>query len=346
MIRDLNIINPVTYNGWDSLLISTPGHTFFHSSPWAQVLCETYDYRPFYFTLFDKDRFLALIPMLEINSILTGRRAVSLPFADSCEPLIDECVSCNEIVSRIIEYGKLYGWKFIELRGGAAVLKDAENFTCYYGHTLDLSPDEEYLLRKLRDSTKRNIKKAISQNVKTEILDSFDSVKKYFHLHCLTRKRHGRPPQPFTFFKKIYEHVISKNLGIVVLAFLDEKPIAGSVYFHFGKKAIYKYGASDSAYQNVRANNLVMWEAIKWFSSNGYESLCFGRTEPENVGLRQFKTGWGVTEHIIKYYKYDLSRSMFTAEGQKVSGFYNTILRKMPQPLLNMLGTILYRHVG
>jgi len=89
-----------------------------------------------------------------------------------------------------------------------------------------------------------------------------------------------------------------------------------------------------------------MWEAIKWFSSNGYESLCFGRTEPENVGLRQFKTGWGVTEHIIKYYKYDLSRSMFTAEGQKVSGFYNTILRKMPQPLLNMLGTILYRHVG
>ncbi len=85
-------------------------------------------------------------------------------------------------------------------------------------------------------------------------------------------------PQPFIFFKKIHELLISKNLGIVVLAFLDEKPIAGAVYFLFGKKAIYKYGASDRAYQKYKANDLVMWEAIKWFSSNGYESLCFGRT--------------------------------------------------------------------
>ncbi len=83
--------------------------------------------------------------MLEINSILTGRRAVSLPFTDYCEPLINECVSCNAIVSRIIEYGKMHGWKFIELRGGSTALKDAVYFTYYYGHTLALSPDEDDL---------------------------------------------------------------------------------------------------------------------------------------------------------------------------------------------------------
>jgi len=50
-----------------------------------------------------------------------------------------------------------------------------------------------------------------------------------------------------------------------MLASHKGKNIASAVYFHFGDKAIYKYGASDRKYQHLRANNLVMWEAIRWF---------------------------------------------------------------------------------
>jgi lipid II:glycine glycyltransferase (peptidoglycan interpeptide bridge formation enzyme) len=107
----------------------------------------------------------------------------------------------------------------------------------------------------------------------------------------MTRKEHGLPPQPFHFFKKIHDHIISKNLGVVVLASFDRENVAGAIYFHIGEKAVFKYGASDKKFQHLRANNLVMWEAIKWYSQNGYRSLCFGRTEPENQGLLQFKSG-------------------------------------------------------
>lgn len=53
--------------------------------------------------------------------------------------------------------------------------------------------------------------------------------------------------------------------------------IAGAIYFHFGEKAVYKYGASDVKYQQLRPNNLVMWEAIRLYCQNGYKSFCFGR---------------------------------------------------------------------
>jgi len=60
--------------------------------------------------------------------------------------------------------------------------------------------------------------------------------------------------------KNIFDHVISRDHGDVVLASFNEKVIAGAVYFDFGEKAIFKYGASDRAYHHLRPNNLIMWE--------------------------------------------------------------------------------------
>jgi hypothetical protein len=71
----LQIINPITYPGWDDLLLSTPDCSFFHSSAWARVLAESYSYTPKYFTMMDDGRLVALIPVMEVNSFLTGVHA-------------------------------------------------------------------------------------------------------------------------------------------------------------------------------------------------------------------------------------------------------------------------------
>jgi len=34
------------------------------------------------------------------------------------------------------------------------------------------------------------------------------------------------------------------------------------------------------------------------YIENGYESLSFGRTEPQNESLRQFKKGWAAEEEF------------------------------------------------
>lgn len=216
----------------------------------------------------------------------------------------------------------------------------------FLGHHLDLSQNEELIISSFKDSTRRNIKKAITEGVEVKILNSLESVKEFFRLNCTTRKYHGLPPQPYRFFKKVYDHIISRNLGLVAIAYYKEKAIAGAICFHFGEKAIYKYGASDRKYLHLRANNLVMWEAIKWYCHNGYKSFCFGRTEPDNQGLKQFKTGWGTKENVINYYKFDLKRDVFIADHQKVTKLQQTIFRKMPIPLLNIFGSLLYRHIG
>ncbi len=377
---NISIINPIDYRDWDELLLPNQDYSFFHSSHWAKVLCESYGYKPLYFvdvftsnlkrstpptsnsldasnlkhsspqTSNDNNashkKLQACLPLMEVKSFLTGQRGVSLPFTDYCGPIVARDIHFMEVFEYLREYGKQAGWKFIEIRGGRSFPQDFPHSSYYYGHILNLSRNEDQIFSNFRSSTKRNIKKAMREGVEVNTDNSLESIKEFYRLNCMTRKDHGLPPQPYFFFKKIYDHIISKNQGFVVLASYKGMIIAGAVYFHFGKKAIYKYGASDRKYQYIRPNNLVMWKAIKWYSQNGYKNFCFGRTEPENKGLMQFKAGWGAEERIIRYYRYDLKKSVFVNGDSHVSGLHNKVFNKMPIPLLKVAGALFYRHMG
>jgi len=342
---ELKILNPLNIPNWDDLLLSTEGASFFHSAAWARVLSESYGYKPLYFTSIEGGKLSALVPLMEIKSFLTGRRGVSLPFTDYCSPIVGNRDQFHEVVEEIRKHGKEERWKYIEWRGAGDLFEQVAPSITYYRHILHLSSTEDVLLRSFRESTKRNIKKATKQGLKVHILRSPEAVKTFYGLNCLTRKDHGLPPQPYNFFRRVYEHIISKEKGFAVLGFYDENPVAGAVFFHFGKKAIYKYGASAKEYQHLRPNNLVMWEAIRHFGQAGFDTFDFGRCEPENSGLIQFKDGWGTIKKTVHYHKYDLRRESFIKSTPNVAAYFS-LFKKMPAPLLNLTGSLLYRHVG
>jgi hypothetical protein len=173
-----------------------------------------------------------------------------------------------------------------------------------------------------------------------------DAMTEFYRLHCSTRRMHGLPPQPFSFFRNINEFIISENLGLVALASYKGEYISGAVYFHFDGRASYKFGASNRDYQDLRAANLVMWEAINRYIENGYRSFCFGRTNADASGLRQFKNGWGARERIIRYYRYDPAGKRFLGDSAPYREKGYGILTRMPLPLLRAAGRMLYRHMG
>jgi hypothetical protein len=346
MSSDILIINPINYPDWDDLIRDTEGDVFSNTSAWANTLYESYRYKPLYFSIFKDSRLSALLPVMEVNSRLTGRRGVSLPFTDYCNPIIEDEQQFRDLFDHVVSYGKERGWKYFEFRDAGEYLKGVNPGAKYFGHILDLVEDEEQIVPQLRQSTRRNIKKAVQKEVSVSFSSSLEALRKYYKLHCITRKRQGVPPQPFAFFKNIHDHIISSGLGTIILGIYQNEVIAGAVFFHSGRTAFYKYGASDKRYQNLRANNLIIWEAIKWHCRNSYTSLCFGRTDMDEHGLRQFKLGWGVKERIITYYIYDLEKNTFVEKVKRSRPLYNQIFGKMPVSLLRLSGKLLYKHMG
>jgi hypothetical protein len=340
------LINPCEQKEWNESLRSLPGYSFFHTSSWAEVLQRSYGYKPLYFTTEEGKTLSALLPCMDINSPLTGKRGVSLPFTDYCEPIVSDAAQFQELFTAAVAFGKKQGWRYLELRGGERFFPNEGPSECHYGHTLDLTAGPRKLFTGLRDSHRRNIKKAEKEKIAVAISTSPEAVKEFCRLNAVTRRDHGLPPQPRRFFQCVYDHILSKDMGFIVLASFRGAVIAANVYFNFGDQLLYKYGASDRAFQHFRASNMVMWEAINWGCDHGYSTLCFGRTEPGNAGLRQFKTGWGAREHLIRYYRYDLRTDAFIKTPAVLKPSYQKIFSNLPIPVLNLLGNILYRHMG
>ena len=347
MPLDIENINPLAYEQWDNLILESDLYSFFHSYAWIKVLWESYGYKPNFFILKNKRGLPSLLPFMEVNSRYTGRRGVSLPFSDYCDPIIREEIAARRLLEHAIDFGKTSNWKYLDMHGGEIFFQDKNPSREYYGHLLELNAEPNKMLKQFRDSTRRSIKKAVKSGVEIQRSNSLQSMQDFYRLHCLTRKRHKLPVQPLHFFKKIHEHIISKKSGFIIKAIYHNKIVGAAVFFHFGKKAMFKFGASDLNYQHLRMNNLIMWEAIKWYSTHGFESFCFGRTDMENVGLRRFKQGWGTKEYLIKYFKYDLTTdSLIKNNADNMNLMLRFVFSKMPVPISRILGTLLYKHFG
>ncbi len=342
----VQLVNPLEDSSWDDGLVGGPHPSFFHSSAWARVLHDVYGYTPMYFVVRDAGRLQCLLPIMEVDSWLTGRRGVSLPFTDDCEPLCTDPAAFHGLVEEAMRHAEARDWKYVECRGGKALWPGAMASTCYYGHRLGLVDNEDVLFANVDGAVRRAIRKAYKSGVTVEISQDLDAVRAFYGLQCKTRKKHGLPPQPFRFFQNIHQHILSRDRGFVVLARNERTAVAGAVFFHIGKRAIYKFGASDDRLQHLRANNLAMWEAIRWYATHGFDELDYGRTSLDNEGLRSFKLGWAAQERSIEYVRYDRRSGGFVTVKDEAFGWHNRVFRVLPGPVSRWIGAGLYRHMA
>ncbi|MCK5171116.1 MAG: hypothetical protein KAQ75_14655 [Bacteroidales bacterium] len=150
------IINPIEYPNWNKLLLTNENYSFFHTSGWANALCESYKYKPLYFTEIENDKLTGLLPVMEVSSSLTGKRGVSLPFTDQCQPIAKNENHFRQIFKKVIQHGKNAGWKIIEVKGGKEYLQGKIPSETYLTHSLDLTYPEQEIFSTFKSSTKRN----------------------------------------------------------------------------------------------------------------------------------------------------------------------------------------------
>ena len=341
----VELVNPLAGSDWDDLVRSHPDAGFFHSSAWAKVLSGTYRHQPFYLHFSQDGKTAALLPLLEVASALTGRRAVCLPFSDSCSPLLfpgAEILSLRGAVDALALERK---WRHVEFRGEFGLATEIRLPGTFYGHTLDLQAGTETLFSRCSGSVRRAIRKGETSGLTVNIERTPKALEEFVSLHALTRKRHGVPPQPHRFFTQIYQQIIQPGLGFVVLARRGTTPVAAAIFFVWGDKAIYKFGASDQSEQSLRGNNLVMWEAIRFLAQSGVQQLDFGRTAFEHEGLRRFKLGWGTTERTITYCRFETKSQTCVAVRPRHSGIAARLFSHMPVAVNQMAGHLLYPHL-
>jgi len=344
---ELEFIDPCVDAAWDREAASHPDATLFHSGAWARVLAATYGHRPRYCRFTRAGSLLALVPMMELRSPLTGNRGVSLPFTDFCEPLLFQETTPGQfkpLTDLLASLARERGWKYFELRGGPLRDQSATPSVAFFGHSVNLR-DAQDLFATLDPSVRRAIRKAERSEIEATITDSREAMIQFYGLHAQTRRRHGLPPQPISFFLNIHEQIVANGLGFISMVRSGGVPIAAAVFFHQGKNALYKFGASDGACLAPRPNNLAMWRGMTHLVDRGAATLHMGRTSVHNEGLRQFKLGWGAAESTLEYFKFDTASCAWAADSDRASGIHNAIFSRMPLSINRLMGRLLYPHL-
>ena len=139
------------------------------------------------------------------------------------------------------------------------------------------------------------------------------------------------PTQPQQFFSQLWESLSTMGTIQVLLAEHEGTVIAGIVLLASGTTLHYAYGASDERYLYLAPNNLLMWTAITWGCTHGYEVFDFGRTAQDNEGLMEFKRRWGAVKEPLPYYYYPHMEGLATtSEHSWKFRFLTACWRRLP----------------
>jgi len=298
-------------------------NNLFSSKNWIKVLQKEYGFEFYYFVLFNGEK--VLIPFAVVKN-LKGSLVISLPFCDYiCTNNIttdNYLLFINTLKDRFPQH--------------AIVLKTTYNSTLSFGrvirkayyHTIDLTVNIKYSSAFLR-----GIKKANNNNLRIVHDNTLSGLSKFYELYGKTRiRKFNSIPQPFSFFKNIFEVFISNNLGDIIFVKHENIEIAAIITLKHNSTLYYKFGASDMKYLYLRPNNLIFDYLIRYAIAKSFVSIDLGLSgESETyIGLRRFKESMGGVRKDITYYRIDPENYDYSHEEM-----VTTILTKYTKSLVD-----------
>jgi CelD/BcsL family acetyltransferase involved in cellulose biosynthesis len=287
-----------------------------------------------------------------VKSWLTGRRLVSVPFSDHCDPLIDSQHDIDLLAGAVEDEIRRGSWNYAEVRPLRAFdleTRLSRTTITYTFHELDLGRTLDVIFQGLhKSSTQRKVRRAEREGLRYSEGTSDDFLEHFYRLLISTRRRHRLPPQPKAWFTNLIA-CFGKALKIR-LACRGDLPIAAIMTIAYKETLAYKYGCSDSQFNNLGGMHLLLWKAIEDAKGSGLQFLDFGRTDADQESLVTFKNRWGASQSVLTYSRYgnsgrsthsfDLSATRWKAETAKY------MLSKLPSRLVSEIGRALYGHIG
>ena len=346
-------IDPLADPRWEKFLERHPRSSVFHTVAWLEALQRSYGYRPVAITTESPGRDLTDgIVLCRVHSWLTGRRLVSLPFSDHCEPLVDDAASLQAMLAELKPWLRQTKSRYVELRPLSALENMPSHFRpgqsfCF--HHIDLSPALNELFGNChKNSTQRKIRRAEREGLRYEEGRSELLLDAFYRLLILTRRRHQIPPQPRVWFQNLIE-CFGDSLKIRV-AFKDRQPVAAILTLRYKDTLVYKYGCSDAHFSNLGGMHLVFWKSIEEAKNDGARVFDLGRSDSDNAGLITFKDRWGAIRSELTYARYSAFPDSREVLKTKESGWKERIAKSafahLPDRVLYSVGNVLYKHLG
>ena len=175
---------------------------------------------------------------------------------------------------------------------------------------LDLCKSEEDLLAAMKQKTRYNIRLAVRKGVRVRQGDP-DELPMLYKMYAETAVRDGFVIRHEGYYLNTWRLFLEAGMAEILIAEVEEQPIAALILFHFNGTARYMFGMSTQNARELMPNYLLQWEAMRLARQLGCHSYdMWGAPdifdESDSMwGVYRFKEGFnGTTTRTIGAWDY------------------------------------------
>src|SRR5260221_3438465 len=222
----------------------------------------------------------------------------------------------NNLIFIKLEPNVINNEKLVTLLHGKGAVKGKTLFTPTT-FWIDLTKSEEDLMKSFESKTRYNIRLAEKKGVTVSEDNSDTAFEKYLELTKETTARDKFFAHSQKYHRLLWETLKKAGIAHLLVAKYNNEIVTTWILFVYDGFLYYPYGASTHKYKNTMANNLMMWEAIKFGKKHNLTTFdLWGREIGK--GFTKFKEGYnpkvieflGTWDLVIDKQMYYLYRSM------------------------------------
>jgi lipid II:glycine glycyltransferase (peptidoglycan interpeptide bridge formation enzyme) len=203
-----------------------------------------------------------------------------------------------------------------------------------YGQTfvIDLEQNMQSIFKKCEKRTRWAFNKAKKFNIKAQVENTQEGLKKFYKLYTSTAKRHNSIITPFNFLDELYSVLMHKGMMDIYIAYFDNMPISAAITLNYKNTAYYYMGASLKNFHYTQANTFLQFFIMNKLKDKGikkYDLLCAPRSvdvENPQHGVYLFKKGFGGTSIPVFHYERAYNKLLSISE-KKLLHIYKRLLR-------------------
>ncbi|MGJ1205075.1 lipid II:glycine glycyltransferase FemX [Sphingobacterium lactis] len=186
---------------------------------------------------------------------------------------------------------------------------------------MDLRLDEDYLLANMKSKTRYNINLSMRKGVQIRSL-GIEHLDIWYELYRQTAQRNNFFLHDINYFRIVLSARANDTQSpaqvYLLVAEVEEKPLAAMFLVVSGNRGTYLYGASATANRNYMATYALQWRAMQVAKEKGCTEYDFFGIAPQAdeshpmYGLYRFKSGFGgKIYHRMGCWDYPLNKEKY-----------------------------------
>jgi len=302
-------VDGVERSAWDTYVTGHKGASVYHRPVWTDILASVFGFHALHLFAIEGGSVRGFLPLFTCR----GRRLTSSPFRDRGGLLADSESVASALLEGAVRSAQELKANSVEIKQCRTAYEDTyeklgwRKEQYWIGSLVELPDDADEMFQRVNSKARGKVRQAASRGVKIVTPTDIQGTREFYELFWRTRRSLGVPTYPLSLFEAFAQRLCVEKCASFLLATAEGKCIGGMVLFSHRDVVIDAYAASSREALDLRPNDFLAWEAIKWAIVNGYRYFDFGADAPGQASLLQFKAKWTATQEPLSYFHYSVS---------------------------------------